>query len=328
MAGVRVAALAAVVLAAECSPQLGGPVGPVSVGTPGPDVMAEEDTAGLRRAFALRLLEVTRDGKPTEGMISRIQAGIQVVKAVRAGPVAFLLAVVTERGDSAQAFVSLLREGRGWRVDDLRVVRGVPEVGSNDFDFEILTVGALVGVGGFVDPTASRVDTVDPFGRVIDADDPLAGGAIVVSDRFGLTRIHRRERVIGAVPVTIAATPEELREFQPARLEGTAAGEARAVADGFVRAFLSGGWVPATTFYNPGGRPDLLLPPMADVLSPGPWELSGPVEVKARGFLYPIEGPGGRAVLDVQLNRWAGDWKVARMMFLTPPGGDTPGPIG
>jgi hypothetical protein len=328
MAGVRVAALAVVMLVAACSPQFGGPAGPVSVGTPGPDVMAEEATASLRRAFALRLLETTREAKPTEGMIRRAQAGIQVVKAVRAGPVAFLLAAVTERGDSAQAFVSLLHEGRGWRVDDLRVVRGVPEVGSNAFDFEILTVGALVGVGGFVDPTASRVDTVDPFGRVIDADDPLAGGAIVVSDRFGLTRIHRRERVIGAVPVTIAVSPGELQRFQPARLQRTAIREARPVADGFVRAFLSGGWVPATTFYNPGGRPDLLLPPMADVLSPGPWELSGPVEVKARGFLYPIEGPGGRAALDVQVNRWAGEWKVARMMFLTPPGGDTPGPIG
>jgi hypothetical protein len=328
MARVRPAALAVMVIVAACSPLARGPVGPVSVGTPGPDVMAEEDTAGLLRAFALRLLEAPREAKPTERMIRRIQAGIQVVKAVRAGPVAFLLAVVTERGGSAQAFVSLLQEGRGWRVDDLRVVRGVPEVGSNAFDFEILTVGTLVGVGGFVDPTASRVDSVDPFGRVIDADDPLAGGAIVVSDRFGLTRIHRRERVIGAVPVSIAASPEELRRFQPARLERTAVREARRVADGFVRTFLSGGWVPATSFYNPEGRPDLLLPPMADVLSPGPWELSGPIEVKARGFLYPIQGPGGRALLDVQLNRWAGDWRVARMTFLTPPGGDTPGPIG
>jgi hypothetical protein len=323
---IRVAALAVVIVTGACSPRFSSSTPPVAAGTPGPDVMAEEDTLGLRRAFALRLLEATRAEKPKERMIRRVEADIQMVKAVQAGTVAFLLAVVTEPGDSAQAFVSLVREGKGWRVDDLRVVRGVPEVGSNAFDFEILTVGPLVGVGGFVDPTASRVDAVDPFGRVIDADDPLAGGAIVVSDRFGLTRIHRRDRVIGAVPVTIATTPEELREFQPARLEGSAA--ARAVADGFVRAFLSGGWVPATSFYNPGGRPDLLLPPMAKVVPPGSWQLSGPVEVTARGFRYPIEGAGGRALLDIQLNRWAGDWKVARMMFLRPPGGDTPGPIG
>lgn len=328
MTDIRVAALVVVVLSGACSPRLSSPSPPVTVGTPGPDVMAEEDTLGLRRAFALRLLEATRAEEPKEGMIRRTEADIQVVKAVQAGTVAFLLAVVTEPGESAQAFVSLLRERREWRVDDLRVVRGVPEVGSNAFDFEILTVGPLVGVGGFVDPTASRVEAVDPFGRVIDADDPLAGGAIVVSDRFGLTRIHRRERVIGAIPVTIAATPEELRGFQPARVEGAAVEEARPVADGFVRAFLSGGWVQATSFYNPEGRPDLLLPPMARVVPAGRWQLSGPVEVRARGFRYPIEGAGGRALLDVQLNRWAGDWKVARMMFLRPPGGDTPGPIG
>jgi hypothetical protein len=325
---IRVAALVVLILTGACSPRFSSSAPPVAVGTPGPDVMAEEDTLGLRRAFALRLLEATRAEEPKERMIRRTEAGIQVLKAVQAGSVAFLLAVVTEPGDSAQAFVSLVREGQGWRVDDLRVVRGVPEVGSNAFDFEILTVGPLVGVGGFVDPTASRVDAVDPFGRVIDADDPLAGGAIVVSDRFGLTRIHRRDRLIGAVPVTIAATPEELRDFQPARLEGASAGEARAVADGFVRAFLSGGWVRATSFYNPGGRPDLLLPPMAEVVPPGRWQLTGTVEVTARGFRYPIEGAGGRALLDVQLNRWDGEWKVARMMFLRPPGGDTPGPIG
>jgi hypothetical protein len=328
MWAIRLTAMAVAILATGCTPGLGDPVRPAAAGTPGPDVMPEEATVGLRRAFALRLLEGTGDDPPTEGMIRRAERDIQVVKAVRAGPVAFLLAVVSDRTGSAQAFVSLVQEGRGWRVDDLRVIQGFPELGSNAFVFRILVVGPLVAVGGFVDPSASRVDAVDPFGTVVDADDPLAGGAIVVSDRFGLTRIHRGDRIIGAVPVTIAATPEELREFQPARLEGPAAREARIVADGFVRAFLSGGWVPATSFYNPEGRPDLLLPPMAEVVPSSRWRLTGPVEVTARGFRYPIEGPGGRALLDVQVNRWAGDWKVARMIFLTPPGGDSPGPIG
>jgi hypothetical protein len=286
--------------------------------------MPEEGLEPLGRALAIRLVEVAGEGPATEGLIRSAQRQLRLVKGIRVGGVAFLLAIITQAGDSGPVLAGFLHDGESWQLEDLSIVRSVPGIGSNGFTLVVATAGGLVAVGGFVDPSVSRLSVVDPFGTVVDADDPLAGGAILVSGRFGLVQVRRGDLVIGAEPVTIAATEEELEQLRPDRLDEGTVDAARQAADAFVAAFLSRGWVPAAEHFNPRGRPDLLLPALAEVVPPAEWEVAGPPRETGQGFVYPIEGPDGKARLGVQVNQWLGDWKVVRILFSTPPGGAAP----
>lgn len=319
-------AVAALAFAA-CVPGFDRPAQPpLVVGTPGPDVLSADELAPLGRALAVRLVDSPAEGLAPEGMIRRFERNLDLVKGVRLGGVAFLLAVINERGQAAPVVGGFVHDGQEWQLDDLDPVRRVPGVGTNGFELAVAIAGGLVAVGGFVDPSLSRLDVVDPFGVPVDLDDPLAGGILLLSDRFGVVRVHRDDRIIGAEPVRVPATEGELEQLQPDRLERSSLDDARSVADRFVESFLSGGWVPATPYYNPQARPDLLLPELSRVLGPGAWDVSGSPQATEQGFTYRIDGPEGDARLGVQLNQWLGEWRVARIEFRTPPGGM--GPIG
>jgi hypothetical protein len=277
--------------------------GPVrATGTVGPEELSETAAADLREAVADHLVEESAE----------------LLKAVRIGGAAF--AVATAHGDQGreETFLSLKQGGSGWRVQDAAPIRAFPARGSNGFAFQTLVVGALVAHGGFVDPTASLVDAVDPFGHVVDADSPFAGAVLLVSDRFGLLRIHRGSRIIGALQVIITSA-EELALLQPTVVEPSFREDARDVADAFVEAFLSDGWESATTHYNPDGRPDLLLPPLEEVVEPGEWDVNGLIRSEPRGFLYPISSAGEEAFLHVQVILHLGEWKVTGVAVSTPP---------
>jgi hypothetical protein len=320
-----VAATFAVILAG-CIPGLQQQPPSVVAGTPGPDMLPAQDLRPLGRALAIRLIDASGEGLVPEGLIRRAERRLDLVKGVRLGTVAFLLAVIEERGQTAPVVAGLVHDGEAWQLEDLEAVRTVPAIGSNGFELVEAIAGGFIGVGGFVDPSLLRLDAVDPFGQVVDVDDPFAGGVLLLSSRFGVVRVHGDGRILGAQPIRVPATEAELEELRPVRLEPSSVEDARSVADRFVETFLTGGWVPAAPLYNPQGRPDLLLPELARVLPSGRWDVTGSPQVTEQGFTYPIDGPAGEARLAVRLNRWQGEWRVAVVEFRTPPEGS--GPIG
>ena len=324
MAGRLVASLLVSLVVPACS--LRGPVTAPPrqpIGPAGPEELTEAEAEPLAEALAADLV--------AGGDLSEIRGGgsagqVEVLKAVRQGRAAFMVASVAARPGSDEAFVSLTVRTGGWEVMDVAPIAAIPPRGSNAFLFQTLTAGLLVAHGGFVDPNASAVDAVDPFGTVIDQDEPFAGAAVVVSERFGLLRVHGEGRVIGALQIAVTSADElEMLESSPVR--PSVRDEAREVADRFVDTLLSEGWVEATTFYNPAGRPDLLLPPLETVVTPGSWTRDGEPESQPRGFVYPISGAQGEGLLHVHLTRYLGQWKVTGCALSTPPE-DAAEPIG
>jgi hypothetical protein len=280
-----------------------------ATGTPGPEALSETQAAGVRSAVADHVGD----------------EDAQLLKAIRIGGTAFALATGRTDRRPEETFLSLEQRGGAWRVQDDAPITAVPARESNGFAFQTLVAGTWVAHGGFVDPTASLVDAVDPFGQMVDADEPFVGAVLVVSDRFGLLRIHRGARALGALQVIITP-PDELALIQPTLVEPSLRDDAREVADRFVGAFLAEGWVPATTYYNPDGHPDLLLPPLEGVVEPGEWAVDGTVRSEPRGFLYPISSTRGDAFLHVQVILHLGEWKVTGVAVSTPP--EEGGPIG
>jgi hypothetical protein len=296
---------------------------PQPLGPPGPEELTEAEAEPLAEALASDLVE--------GGDLSEIGSGesagqVEVLKAVRQGGAAFMVASVAGRPGSDEAFVSLTARTGGWQVRDLAPIAAIPPRGSNAFLFQTLTLGLLVVHGGFVDPNASAVDAVDPFGRVVDEDEPFAGAAVVISEPFGLLRVHGEGRVIGALQIAVTSA-DELELLQSSPVGPSVRDEAGEVADRFVDTLLSEGWVEATSDYNPVGRPDLLLPPLETVVRPGSWTRDGEPEVQPRGFIYPISSAQGKGLLHIQLTRYLGEWKVTGCALSTPPE-DATEPIG
>jgi hypothetical protein len=308
--GGRVAALA--VLLAGCS--IGGSVsreGPPNAAPTGPapiDV-TDDEAQQLGEALAGELLAGGAGAEPP---------GVEVVKAIRTGDAAFAVASAPRRPGADEIFASLTRRGEDWQVADIAPIPMLPPRGSNAFLFQTLTAGVLVAHGGFVDPDASLVDTLDPFGRVVDEDEPFSGAAVVLSERFGLLRVHESSEVLGALQIAVTSA-QELELLRPMPVPEPRRAEAMNIADRFVDSLLEEGWAEATSFYNPDGRPDLLLPPMETVVEPGTWSREGSVDIGPRGFIYPISGPDGSALLHVQLTRRLGEWKVTGCALSTPP---------
>jgi hypothetical protein len=284
------------------------------VGTPGPEELTEDQAVGLRRALAAESLG---DGQPSEGAIDAALRGVEVLKAVRVGGTAFAVATVGSREGGA-VFATLGLGSNGWRVESVADIPVAPPRDSNGFLLQTLSVGGLVAHGGFVDPTVSAVDTLDPFGDLVDADEPFAGAVLVTSRRFGLVRVLRGRRTIGALQIVVTSA-DELALLQPTPVEDRFRRDAREVADRFVNAFLTDGWVDATAFYNPDGRPDLLLPPLATVVEPGVWRRAGRPDAQRTGFVYPIRGLQRRAFLHVEVSLHLGEWRVTGCAMSSPP---------
>jgi hypothetical protein len=322
----RLVALVLTVLAPACSwtgSRTAAPPPPPTIGPPGPPELTEAEAEPLAEALATDILE---GESPSEIEAGDSLGEVEVLKAVRRGDAAFMVASTAGRPGPDEAFVSLVLRTGGWQVVDVAPIVAVPPRGSNAFLFQTLTVGLLVAHGGLVDPNASAVDALDPFGRVVDEDEPFAGAAVVVSERFGLLRVHGEGRAIGALQIAVTSADElELLRSSPVR--PTRRDEARPVADGFVDTLLSEGWVEATSFYSPVGRPDLLLPPLETVVAPGSWSRDGKPEVQPRGFVYPISSAQGEGLLHIQLTRYLGEWKVTGCALSTPPE-DAAEPIG
>jgi hypothetical protein len=318
--------VAAAVAGSACSVPSSPPTPGTSqaAGTPGPEELTEDQAIGLRRALAAESLGEA-DGLPSEAAVDEALPDVQVLKAVRLGGTAFALATLGGKTEGA-VFASLGLRVSGWRVEGVAPVSVAPPRDSNGFLLQTLSVGGLVAHGGFVDPTASAVDTLDPFGDLVDADEPFAGAVLVTSRRFGLLRVLRGHRTIGALQIVVTSS-DELALLQPTRIEEALRRDARQVADRFVDTFLTDGWVEATAYYNPDGRPDLLLPPLATVVRPGVWRREGQPDAQRKGFIYPIRGPQGRAFLHVEVALHLGEWKVTGCALSTPPEGGAV-PIG
>lgn len=308
--GGRIAALA--VLLTGCS--IAGPGSePGPTGVP-PTASAPID---VTEAEATELGEALA-GELAEGGSTDEPPGVEVVKAIRMGDAAFAVASMRGRSGADEVFAALTRRAGGWRVADVASIPLLPPRGSNAFLFQTLTAGILVAHGGFVDPEASLVDTLDPFGRVVDEDEPFSGAAVVLSERFGLLRVHESSQVLGALQIAVTSS-EELQLLEPMPVPEPKRAAAMDVADRFVDTLLEEGWAEATSFYNPDGRPDLLLPPLQTVMEPGEWTRDGKPEPQPEGFIYPISGPQGSAMLHVQLTRRLGEWKVTGCAVSTPP---------
>jgi hypothetical protein len=323
MAG-RLIALLLVLAVPACSPGGAGKAPrPPPVGPAGPGELTETEAEPLAEALTADLAE----GEDLSDIGSGEAPGqVEVLKAVRQGGAAFMVASVAGRSGSDEAFVSLTVRTGGWQVRDVAPIAVIPPRGSNAFLFQTLTLGLLVAHGGFVDPNASAVDSVDPFGRVVDEDEPFAGAAVVISEPFGLLRVHGEGRVIGALQIAVTSA-DELELLRSSPVGPSVRDEAKEVADRFVDTLLSEGWVQAASHYNPVGRPDLLLPPLETVVAPGSWTQDGEPEVQARGFIYPISSAQGKGLLHTQLTRYLGEWKVAGCALSTPPE-DAAEPIG
>jgi hypothetical protein len=295
---------------------------PPPVGPAGPEELTETEAEPLADALADDL----RPGERQSGIGAGGSVDVEVLKAIRRGGAAFMVASVAGRQGSDEAFVSLTDRTGGWEVMDVAPIEALPPRGSNAFLFQTLTVGLVVAHGGFVDPNASAVDAVDPFGTVIDEDEPFAGAAVVISEAFGLLRVHGEGRVIGALQIAVTSS-DELELLRSSPVSSSVRDEAREVADRFVATLLTDGWVEATTYYNPVGRPDLLLPPLETVVAPGSWTRDGEPQLHPRGFIYPISGAQGEGLLHVQLTRYLGEWKVTGCALSTPPE-DAAEPVG
>lgn len=151
-------------------------------------------------------------------------------------------------------------------------------------------------LGGYIDPSATKVQSVDSCGAVIDSDVPTHGATIVIVKGVGQVRSFRGSTLLTANPIS---------NNYPAGEFGPLTAESRKVADRFVRALLEEGWSEAAS-YAAGEDKVALVRPFWALLN-GRFRAEGaPSQVgggngRTPGYLYPLKGPEGVATLGIQM---------------------------
>jgi hypothetical protein len=181
----------------------------------------------------------------------------------------------------------VLRRPKGWTVTDIETsplwVEG-DFTGSQTFVF-LQHNGA---VGGYIDPSATRVESVDHCGAVTDRDVPTDGATIVLVPASGQIRGFSGSTVMTAVPIvaeltTAPSVPADAR--------------AQKVAGRFVDLLLKKGWQQSLPLVA-GQKPEAWVRPFGALVT-GRYKVTGPPVRASRGFLFPMVGPGGVSTLVV-----------------------------
>jgi hypothetical protein len=245
-------------------------------------------------------------GDPGEQLLQSTLEKVEVLKALRVSGLVFaLFAIDTGTGSGEHGIAWLSRSQQDWDVQELHLgdeasFRPIPE-GSNGSSLLPILAERQAGFGGFVDPTVTRVEMVDPRLRVVDADIPSNGATVFLASVWGQIRYYRGDTIVGAVPVSGEESPAPATYLDE---------EAREVADAFVEAMLSGEWEAAATLFAPGTRAIALLPPLEDVLNAAPHRRSGRPKAVRYAFFYGLERSPDSATLQVSMTDQSGDWKV------------------
>lgn len=299
-----VIALAIALALAACD---GGRATPVDA--PVPSSADPAGAGGLTESLRLALGDfLTSSGGGFELSNAGLVDTVRVLKLTVVDGRAYFLAAVGDAGAETRVFARADRSLGFWRVVEAQAPEDwsqLPEVGSNDFFFQEMG-GERAAAGGFVDPTATRVDTVTASGTVLDEDVPRAGGAIVRVVPWGVLRVYRGEEVVGATPII----PERAQTEQPP-LDA----DSQAVADRFTTGMLRGPWHRAAPHVTSDSLPGLWLPQIQAILTSSESTLVGRAPSDASRYTYGLLSETGRAILSVEMTREASGWRVGSCFY-------------
>lgn len=228
---------------------------------------------------------------------------VKVVKHAAVGKTAFALVEVIGDPQERRGFAQMTRRDGEWLVETVSpdLWQQVPAAGSNRFE---LTGGTLEGryaLGGFVDPTVTRLETIEADGRVYDADTPTEGATVLVTRPWLQFRVYRGESLLGASLTTPQDPPGVATPIDQNGME---------IAEKFMEQLLSSEWTGAAQFFAAGTPTDRVLPPLRDVLL----ELEGspvPVEGEPNSLAFvAFEFEGSDALLSLTLTMERGGWRI------------------
>lgn len=229
---------------------------------------------------------------------------VEEIKTVQTQDQAFFLIIEHDAGRQIRRFGWLSQEENGnWRLGDVTgegLWEEIPESGTYDLSLLPLETQTSRALGGFVDPSLSRVESLDGTGRLVDADAPRRGGTILLTEGWGQIRAFTKDRLVAVLSIYSA---RRLPKRVPTD-EG-----ARDVADTFLARLLDGGWRDATGFLADFVPPAKFLPVFKELMGEFDSEM-GVGRPENGAIAYTVPGQEEPGVFHVHMTKESGAWRV------------------
>lgn len=192
-----------------------------------------------------------------------------------------------------RSIVAIAREKGKWQIESVTPGEAyVHPIAPDTFHYALM--GQKNSYGGYVDPTATRVEFVDRCGAVVDRDTPVAGATLVLAPTDGLVRAVRDQEVLAAIPLVRS------RAFGQS---GPLNAASKQAGNEFTEALVYDGWRRAMKHWA-GPDPATVIRPFGAILT-DEYEITGEAtrsesDANPRYF-YPLRGPFGPATLILEM---------------------------